>query len=323
MHWLDQAAALAAVRLPRHRRPFGRGWGDRALIEDYIERAAERVPVHDVEVAVRPARRSGGTVMRDLTFQSPEDRLPERVRTVRARWIEPTGGAARTAVVHAAWNDEDYRTRRRLADQLLEHGIGSVMIQHPFYGDRRREADIETPIAYASDFALMGRAAVLEGRALVRWLAERGHVVGVTGYSMGGNIAGFVTATVDVPVASAPVAAAYSPGPVFIDGVLRHTIDWEALGGKTEENVETLSRFLHAPSILKFPAPAHAATAVLLAATRDGFVPTGAASAVHRHWPGSKMDWVNAGHATLLWAKRDRILEAVIEAFDRFERRFR
>ena len=323
MHWLDRAAALAAARMPLNRRPFSRGWGDRGLIEDYIARAADRSVVDPIEVTVRPARRSGDVVMRDLAFESPEDRLPDRVRTVRARWVEPAGGADRTVIIHPAWSDEEYRTRQRLATELLEHGIGSVMIQHPFYGDRRREPDIEHPIAYASDFALMGRAAVLEGRSLATWLVEQDRVVGVTGFSMGGNIAGFVTATVEVPIASAPIAAAYSPGPVFTDGVLSSTIHWEALGGHTQENEDTLTRFLHAPSILKFPPPEHTATAVLLAATRDGFVPTGAASAVHRHWPGSKMDWVNAGHASLLWSKRDRMVDAIVEAFQRFEKQYR
>lgn len=276
-----------------------------------------------IEVVVRPARRSGDIVMRDLSFESPEARLPTRVRTVRVRWIEPAAGADRTVIIHPAWNDEDYRTRQRLAGELFEHGIGSVMIQHPFYGDRRREPDIENPIAYVSDFALMGRAAVLEGRSLAGWLVEQDRVVGVTGFSMGGNIAGFVTATVDVPIASAPIAAAYSPGPVFTDGVLRSTINWEALGGETAANVEALTRFLHAPSILEFPAPEHTETAVLLAATRDGFVPTGAASAVHRHWRGSKMEWVNTGHASLLWSKRDRMVGAIVESFERFEKQYR
>jgi hypothetical protein len=323
VHWLDRAAALAAARLPPHRRPFSRGWGDRALVEDYIARSAEQSPVDEITPVVRPDRRSGGIAMRDLSFESPEERLPERVRIVRARWIEPVGGADRTAIIHPAWNDETYHTRRRLAGDLLERGIGSVMIQHPFYGDRRREPDIENPIAYASDFALMGRASVLEGRSLARWLVQEGRIAGVTGFSMGGNIAGFVTATVDVPVASAPIAAAYSPGPVFTDGVLSQSINWEALGGHTEETVTALTRFLHAPSILKFPPPDHTAAAVLLAATRDGFVPTGAASAVHRHWPGSKMNWVNAGHASLLWSMRDRMVETIVEAFERFEERYR
>ena len=267
-------------------------------------------------------RRSGDVVVRDISFESPEDRLPERVRTVRARWIEPAARAARTAIVHPAWSDEDYRTRQRLASDLLDHGVGSVLVQHPFYGERRREPDMGHPIAYASDFALMGRAAVLEGRSLAAWLARQDRVVGVTGYSMGGNIAGFVATTTDTPIAAALVAASYSPGPVFTDGVLGSTIHWEALGGRTDENEETLTRFLHAPSILKFPAPEHTATAALLAATRDGFVPTGAASAVHRHWPGSRMDWVNAGHASLLWVRRSRMVDTIVAAFERFEARY-
>jgi hypothetical protein len=58
---------------------------------------------------------------------------------------------------------------------------------------------------------------------------------------------------------------------------------------------------------------------VLLAGTRDGFVPTSAVQAIHRHWAGSKMRWVNAGHATLLFTKRDLMVETIVESFDRLE----
>lgn len=270
-----------------------------------------------IDVSIRPARHSGAVVTRDLEFDSPEALLPEPVRRVRARWISPAPQSDRVVILHAAWNDEDYRFRSRLARGLLVHDIGTVMLQHPFYGDRRREPDIETPITYVSDFALMGTAAVLEGRALASWLRDRGHRVGLSGFSMGGNIAGFVTAITDFPVASAPIAAAYSPGPVFTDAVLRTTINWDALGGETPQNVAALTEFLHAPSILRFPAPPHTASAVLLAATRDGFVPTAAVSAIHRHWPGSKMQWVTAGHAGLLWRGRHRMVGAIVESFER------
>ena len=65
--------------------------------------------------------------------------------------------------------------------------------------------------------------------------------------------------------------------------------------------------------------PPHAAAAVLTAATIDGFVPTSAVLALHRHWPGSEMAWVRAGHATLLWRHKDRMAEGIVRAFERVE----
>ena len=80
---------------------------------------------------------------------------------------------------------------------------------------------------------------------------------------------------------------------------------------------ERLGDILFSASILRFPAPPHTRAAVLVAATRDGYIPTAAAQAVHRHWPGSELEWVNGGHGTLLWFHRDRLVEAVVRSFER------
>ena len=165
----------------------------------------------------------------------------------------------------------------------------------------------------------MGRSAVLEGRVLADHLRRQGYRVGVSGYSMGGNMAGFLAAAMPFPVATALLAAPFSPGPPFLHGILRTTIAWEALGGDTPEVRDRLSEVLHSASVLRFPAPPHTRAAVLVAATRDGYVPTAAAQAVHRHWPGSEMEWVNAGHGSLLWFHRDRLVEAVVRSFERLD----
>jgi hypothetical protein len=259
-------------------------------------------------------------IVRDITFDSPYEALPDPVRTVRARWLTTHPEPERLVVLHPGWNDEAYATRMRLGRMLLGAGISSVMPVHPFYGDRRRSPDLPTPISTVSDFCLMGRGSVMEGRSLVKALSERGYTVGVAGYSMGGNIAGFVSTTSEVPVATAPIAASYSPGPVFKTGILRHTVAWEAFGGDTDDAVDELGHVIDAASILRFPALPHTAAAILLAATKDGFVPNATTLALHRHWPGSKMDWVTAGHGSLQWRHKDRIVATIVESFDRLDR---
>ncbi len=193
------------------------------------------------------------------------------------------------------------------------------MLEQPFYGERRADPADEQPIATVADFMWMGRSAVLEGRVLADYLRRQGYRVGVSGYSMGGNMAGFLAAAMPFPVATALLAAPFSPGPPFLHGILRTTIDWEALGGDTPEVRDRLSEVLHSASVLRFPAPAHTRAAVLVAATRDGYVPTAAAQAIHRHWPGSVLEWVNGGHGTLLWFHRDRLVEAVVRSFERLD----
>jgi hypothetical protein len=102
-----------------------------------------------------------------------------------------------------------------------------------------------------------------------------------------------------------------------MSGLLRNTIAWDALGGDNPEVVARISRVLHAGSLLDHVPPPHATHAVLLAGTKDGFVPTSSTQAIHRHWVGSTMHWVRAGHASLLFTKRDLIVGTVVESFDR------
>ena len=319
MHWLDAISARALARTPPHKRVFRRGWGDPEALTAYLQEAAAATPLPDLPVAEGPERPVGGLVERDLTFESPGRYLPEASRLARARLVAPPGATGRAVVLMASWNDHGYAGRAKLAAGLAARGIASALLEQPFYGARRAVPGDEQPIATVADFMWMGRSAVLEGRVLADHLRRRGYRVGVSGYSMGGNMAGFLAAAMPFPVATALLAAPFSPGPPFLHGILRTTISWEALGGDTPEVRDRLSEVLHSASILRFPAPPHTRAAVLVAATRDGYVPTAAAQAVHRHWPGSELEWVNAGHGTLLWFHRDRLVEAVVRSFERLD----
>ena len=100
---------------------------------------------------------------------------------------------------------------------------------------------------------------------------------------------------------------------------MRGSIAWDALGGDTPPVSERLGNFFRSASVLDHQPPPHAAAAVLTAASLDGFVPTSAVLALHRHWPGSEMEWVRAGHATLLWRHKHRMAEGIVRAFDRVD----
>ncbi|OFW53388.1 MAG: hypothetical protein A2V75_10315 [Actinobacteria bacterium RBG_16_70_17] len=319
MHWLDWVSARALARTPPHKRVFRRGWGDPDALAAYLEESASATPIPEVPIEEGPEGAFDSLAARDLSFESPGRFLPEASRVARARLVRGSGDPDRLVVLMASWNDHGYQGRLRLARALAAHGVASVMLEQPFYGDRRPVPGEEQPITTVADFMWMGRSAVLEGRVLADHFRRRGYRVGVAGYSMGGNMAGFLAASMPFPVAPALLAAPFSPGPPFLHGILQATVDWEALGGDNPDTREHLSEILHSASILRFPAPGHTRAAVLVAATRDGYVPTAAAQAVHRHWPGSVMHWVNAGHGTLLWFNRERLVDAVVRSFERLD----
>jgi hypothetical protein len=297
---------------------FRDGWGDPDALAWFREIAQTAPPIADIPITEHPATANGETVITDLEFESPvADHLPEAARRARARVITTREGTRRVALLMAAWNDHDYRTRMTLAKLLLDRGIGVAMLENPYYGDRRPDPDDPQPMRDVATFGTMGRATVLEGRVLARYLHDAGHTVGVSGFSMGGNMAGFVAAMVPFPVAAAPLAASHSPGPPFVAGILQVTVDWEALGGDDPDTRRRLEEHLLLASVTAFPPPIRSDAAVMVAGTIDGYVPTAAVQAIHRHWPGSELDWVNVGHGALIWRRKERLVEGIARSFDR------
>lgn len=162
----------------------------------------------------------------------------------------------------------------------------------------------------------MGFGSIVEARALLARFGKQAQV-GVSGYSMGGNLAALVSAGHPHPVATAPLAASPSPGPVYLDGVLSGVISWEALGGRSAAT--ELRAVLSSATALSAPAQPHHAAAVLVGASRDGFVPVEATRQLHEHWPGSELRWVDAGHATLIARHRPQLADAIVASFGRLE----
>ena len=319
MHWLDRASAAALARTPPHRRVFRDGWGDADVLDWYA--SIVRTPPRPGPIQVEEVSRfsADGLVVTDLRFESPAEHLPPASRIAGARLVSAEADPFRVCLLMAAWNDHGYRTRSRLARRLAARGIATVMLENPLYGERRPRPGDDRPLATVSEFAVMGRAAVVEGVALLSHLRTLYPSTGVGGFSMGGNIAAFVGVLAGFPTAIAPIAGSHSPGPPFTQGVLRRAVAFDALGSTPEEAERLLSRFLHSASVLDHDPPRHTAAAVLVAGTSDGFVPTAAVQAVQHHWPGARTEWVHTGHAGLLWRHKDLMASATAEAFDRLD----
>ncbi len=313
MHPVDRAAAVLFRYGPNSLKVFRNGWGDHELVEALAVTGDEPAPP-PIQVTWETPDRSDESVTTDGTFASPAEHLPAASRRGVVRKIEPVDGADRLVVMMAAWNDHGYRTRTGLATRLAARGITSVMLENPYYGTRRAWGD--PPIRTVADFAVMGKAAVQEGRALLEYFAAD-YDVGVTGYSMGGNIASLIGALMERPVAIAGLAASHSPGPVWLDGIITNMVDWDALGGRANGNDEQLRRELSGASVLAVPPHPHTAQAVIVGARSDGYIPPSAVEALHAHWPGSELRWLPGGHATMIWRQKDALVDAIEASFDR------
>ena len=309
-HPIDVAAGLVFRSGLPSTRVFVDGWGDARRLALITDPPPSAPP--PIEIRWQARRKVDHVLVRDGTYASPAPCLPAASRLGRVRLVGPRSPSRRLAVVMAAWNDHGYRTRTDLARQLAARGVTSVLPENPYYGSRRPWPG--QPIRTVADFAAMGRAAVVEGLGLIETFSEA-HDVAVAGYSMGANISALIGAATTRRVAVAPLAASPSPAPVWFEGSIRHTIDWAALGGR--DHAPRLRAVLDGGSALRLPPTANTAAAVIVGATRDGYIPAAATRSLHRHWAGSELRWVEGGHATLLWRRRPALVKAILDAFDR------
>ena len=297
---------------PKDVRFFTDGWGDDELLHPPD---LERLPIAPLAVQWLTAEDRGDLVVTHGAFSSPVANLPHRAGQGSVLRIEPPDPTNRVVILMPAWNEHEPRVRVALAKRLASHGITSIILENAFFGSRHPDPTEGHPIRTVADFMVMGESAVTEARGILAWLRELGHDIGVAGYSMGGNTAALVSATLPFPVATAPLAAAYSPGPVFTEGVLWHGVSWDALGGV--EQSENLSEVLGRVSVLNIAPRSHVANAVLVGARSDAYIPRHTTEDLAAHWPGSELRWESGGHATLVWYRKGRLTAAVVDAFNR------
>jgi Alpha/beta hydrolase domain containing 18 len=318
MHLLDFMFGLAA-RGPRF---FQDGWGDRALCEamDPVALAGRRIPRLVVELGA--ARREHGGLVHEGTFASPEVRLPPCARTARIRLLLPERGLRAVALHLAASGDQGFGVRARFAAPLLERGIGALVLENAYYGARRPANQPRHAFRSISDLHLMGAATFQEGRALLRWAKERLRVlVGVTGYSMGGQLSAMVGASLPFPCAVVPVAAPCSPASVLREGVLHHVAEWEAIagrGGHLAAARQTLCEHLARFAVTSLPPPFWSDAAIVVGTRDDGVVPPADQERIARHW-GAELRWLPAGHVSAVFRHQGDMRQAIADAFDRLE----
>ena len=315
-HPIDLASALLLRWGPERMKFFTDGWGDESLL---TPPDIERLPADPIPVEWLSTEARGGYELRHGTFMSPAPGLPDRAVRGSVVAVLPES-IDRMVLLMPAWNEHEPTVRLGLAEILARRGFGSLLLESAFFGSRHPHAIDEPrvhPIRTVSDFMVMGVSAVIEARGLLAWLAAEGHRIGVSGYSMGANTAALVAGSYPEPMAVAALAASYSPSPVFTEGILRHGVSWDALGGE-EAAEDRLAEVLLGANALALPAKPHLSAAVVVGARTDAYIPAHATEDLANHWK-SDLRWHPGGHATLVWRRMDLLADAVEDAYSRFE----
>jgi len=343
-HRLADRLAGAMGRIPRL---YADGFGDLEQLEQLVTLVRDSdVRREPGQIEVRwsgPARRRGPITVRAGTFESPVPHrlLPPETRVGHVQLLLPPEPApGRPICLHLASTGEQGFTLRTLfATPLVRRGIAALLLENPFYGLRRPKEQFGCSLRTVRDQFAMNYATVTEARCLLAWLRREGYAqIGVTGYSQGGVMAAFAAALTPFPLAAVPRGAADSAAPIFLDGGLSKSMNWPKLaaqfrssrpcGALRDEAAEFgerqarsyFARCLEPVTVSHFPPPADPTLAIIINARHDGFVPPEEAMALHRHWAGSELRWLDGGHVTAA-LHLDAHRSAIRDAFDRLQRK--
>jgi hypothetical protein len=304
-HPVDSAVAWWS----RRSRLFARGWGDETVLAEFSSRARYLSAPAPIKIEWRGQQTSGRETVRSGTFPSPLVALPDAVRTVHVRALTRAGNLV-ACVMLAASRDEGYWIRERVFGSLTARGIDLYLIENPYYGlrrDGRGPSDITV-----SDHGLMALAMVLEARALLSYLRSRYPKLAIAGYSMGGHMAAITAAVTPLPVACAAMATGASASAIYTRGLLSWSVDFDALGGAAAR--DRLRELFDTADLTGYRPPVRVDAVVVSGCTRDGYVLQSETERLHRHWKGSSLRWLEAGHFSALLTQRRSLCDCVEEA---------
>lgn len=144
------------------------------------------------------------------------------------KWV----GDYKPICIHLAGTGDHFFWRRRniMAKPLLKRGIGSIILENPYYGVRKPKDQIRSSVHYVSDIFVMGGCLILECLVLLNWCQQHGYgPLGVSGISMGGHMASLAASNWPKPLVLVPCLSWSTASSVFTEGVMSESINWDML----------------------------------------------------------------------------------------------
>jgi len=204
---------------------FNNGVGDKVYLESLFAQV-DNIPIpYKVDISFGKTQRYFGIQSTEATFVSPQKNiLPVESRVAHFKMILPENANRSTPVVLHMPGTGDIGFKRRevfLAIPLAKQGIGSIILESPYYGLRKPHDQEGMYIQEASDLFKMVHANFEEGRAIVEYFKDHFDTIGITGFSMGGQTSIMIGLNHASVKALIPCVAPHSPIPVFIEETLK------------------------------------------------------------------------------------------------------
>ncbi|MDQ5986749.1 MAG: hypothetical protein CSYNP_02482 [Syntrophus sp. SKADARSKE-3] len=317
------------ARVSNRRLFFRQGWGDLTPIREVQANGYHPGPTKKIDINWTGEMQTDGMIVRQGRFSSPFNSVdfPEESHMAHVEWVMPAISSSSTPVgIHfAATGDEGFSRRRTaFAKPLARVGIGSMILENPYYGLRRPAGQHSKMLRYVSDLWTMGVATIAEGRSLSKWLFDHGYEKqAACGISMGGHMAAKVGLLSDIPMAVACIVAPHSAAAVFTEGLLKKYCAWDILnrklGGQNGNAYELMRELLALTDIQRLPVPRKPQWAVFIGARKDAYISEKSIRLLHEHWPGSRLRWIESGHVGAFLFYRKAFLNAIMDALERVD----
>lgn len=322
---------------------FSRGWGGNQLVqlETMINQlfpdvVAQNWPPKLIQPMWRTIWETKNACLREGVFRTPCDQqlidaLPPESHNARVAFLMPKSVPPHqmSCVVHlAGTGDHTFHRRLRLGGPLLKENIATMVLESPYYGQRRPILQRGAKLLCVSDLLMLGRVTIEEARSLLYWLeaVEGFGKTGVCGLSMGGVHAAMVGSLHPTPVATFPFLSPHSAVVAFCEGILKHATAWDALredlavqqAAMTLEEVrERLRTVLSLTDVTRFPIPKNPEATIFVGATDDGYIPNYSVLELQKAWPGSEVRWVTGGHVSSFIFHNNAFRKAIVDGLNR------
>lgn len=203
---------------------FSKGWGDIDAFKRLFEcrdifnspsKAAELTPP-SYPVSIDRTWKKDSYYIAEGHFISPVAKhipglLPKESEKARFQVITPTKWREKDKkpiCIQLAGTGDHFYWRRRsfMAKPLIhEHCIASVILENPYYGLRKPADQVRSSLKHVIDLFIMGASLILESSVLLHWCERQGYgPLGITGVSMGGNMASLAATIWPKPLAVIP-----------------------------------------------------------------------------------------------------------------------
>lgn len=236
---------------------FTKGWGHPDTLKKILSlrkilSVRENVPAYlttNSRFTLTKEEKQDGCTLIDGYFESPlavilPDVLPRECARAHFQAVLPEvwPGPRRPVVLQLAGTGDHFFWRRRtlMAKPLVkERGVGSILLENPYYGLRKPKDQLRSSLHYVSDLFVMGACLILESQVILKWAEEQGlGPLCCHGISMGGHMASLAASTWPRPISLVPCLAWTSASVTFCQGVMAQAINWKQLREQYESMEE-------------------------------------------------------------------------------------